>query len=132
MKVRPQFVFRFLDEKQYTAVKVCANSDGVSVNKWLLRLVEAGIENGPGLAPDTAKGTGIQRTHAVSPKKAKVDAPEKPAPLESKDSVAEKGKALMEWDGPEPEPPPPVKKPKPEMPSGLSNTQMQRWIREHR
>jgi len=50
-----------------------------------------------------------------------VEAPEKPAPTASD----------IDFE-PEPPRPPPVKKTKPEMPAGLSNTQMQRWIREHR
>ena len=91
--------------------------------EFVIRILREAMMNFRGLAPDTAKGLGIERTHAVSPKKAKVDAPEKPAPLEPPTA------SVMDF---EPEPPPAVRKAKPEMPAGLSNTQMQRWLREHR
>lgn len=67
-----------------------------------------------------------QLGHAVSAK-AKAKIPEKVSPTESQHTPS-----LVEWDGPEPPKATSTKKPKPEMPSGLSNTQMQRWIREHR
>jgi len=93
--------------------------------EFVIRILREAMMNFRGLAPDTAKGSGIQRTHAVSPRKAKVDAPEKPVPLKPETA------SDIDFE-PEPPKPTPAKKSKPEMPSGLSNTQMQRWIREHR
>ncbi len=126
----PSLNIRDVTPETMKEIRVAAAHSGESIRDWVLLAIEGklgksitfgGEINGPGLAPDSAKGLGIQRTHAVSPRKAEVDAPEKPAPTASD----------IDFE-PEPPKPPSVKKTKPEMPAGLSNTQMQRWIREHR
>lgn len=40
MKFRPQMQLRFRDEAQYNSVKAKAEKEGVSVNEWVVCLVE--------------------------------------------------------------------------------------------
>lgn len=47
MKIRPQIQLRFRDEAQHDVVRRLSESAGLSVNEWIIRVIEAEAEKRP-------------------------------------------------------------------------------------
>src|SRR5437588_1084687 len=75
-----EIVIRKVPDDLIWKIRVMAVDAKMTLPQWVLMVLKNRLEIiGEGLAQDTVRGSGIQRTHTVS-RRGLVDAPEKPAP----------------------------------------------------
>jgi hypothetical protein len=122
MKFRPQIQLRFRDEEQYAAAKQAA-TEVRSLNEWIVLLIERELKDGKGVRVPVGKVSRVTKsTRKEGP------AVQDPDPFADPEFVPDPIPGRISG-GSEPKR---AEKSKAVVPAGLSNSEAQKWLREHK